>query len=49
MLRRGWAVEDTVDQFRWDSIWHNDGTSGLVSVKFGAMYSTETKNLDRLG
>ncbi|MBB1346690.1 MULTISPECIES: TonB-dependent receptor [Pseudoalteromonas] len=47
MLRRGWAVEDTVDQFRWDSIWHNDGSSGLVSVKFGTMYSTETKNLDR--
>ena len=34
MLRRGWAVEDTVDQFRWDSIWHADGSSGLVSVKF---------------
>ncbi|NQY87271.1 MAG: TonB-dependent receptor [Colwellia sp.] len=47
MLRRGWAVEDTVDQFRWDSTWLDDGDSGLVAVKFGAMYSSETKTLDR--
>ena len=47
MLRRGWAVEDTVDQFRWDSTWLDDGDSGLVALKFGAMYSSETKNLDR--
>ena len=47
MLRRGWAVEDTVDQFRWDSTWLEDSDSGLVAVKFGAMYSSETKNLDR--
>ena len=47
MLRRGWAVEDTVDQLRWDSIWLDDGDSGLAAVKFGAMYSSETKNLDR--
>lgn len=47
MLRRGWAVEDTVDQFRWDSTWVDDGDSGLAAVKFGAMYSSETKNLDR--
>lgn len=47
MLRRGWAVKDTVDQFRWDGTWYNDGYTGLVAVKFGAMYSSETKNLDR--
>jgi len=47
MLRRGWAVEDTVDQFRWNSTWLEDSDSGLVAVKFGAMYSSETKNLDR--
>ncbi|WP_284246616.1 TonB-dependent receptor [Thalassotalea insulae] len=47
MLRRGWAVEDTVDQFRWDSTWLDDGDSGLVAVKFGAMYSAETKTLER--
>ncbi|WP_149980729.1 TonB-dependent receptor [Pseudoalteromonas rhizosphaerae] len=47
MLRRGWAVEDTVDQFRWDSTWYNDGYTGLVAVKFGAMYSSETKSLER--
>ena len=47
MLRRGWAVEDTVDQFRWDSTWVEDSDSGLVAVKFGAMYSSETKSLER--
>lgn len=47
MLRRGWAVEDTVDQLRWDSTWLDDADSGLAAVKFGAMYSSETKNLDR--
>jgi TonB-dependent receptor len=47
MLRRGWAVEDTVDQFRWDSTWLDDADSGLAAVKFGAMYSSETKSLDR--
>jgi TonB-dependent receptor len=47
MLRRGWAVEDTVDQFRWDSTWLDDANSSLAAVKFGAMYSSETKNLDR--
>ena len=47
MLRRGWAVEDSVDQFRWDNTWIDDGNSGLAAIKFGAMYSSETKNLDR--
>ncbi|GAA6171650.1 TonB-dependent receptor [Colwellia sp. KU-HH00111] len=47
MLRRGWAVEDTVDQLRWNSTWLDDADSGLSAVKFGAMYSSETKSLDR--
>lgn len=47
MLRRGWAVEDSVDQFRWDSTWVDDGDNGLAAIKFGAMYSSETKSLDR--
>jgi len=47
MLRRGWAVEDSIDQLRWDSVWNEDATSGLTKVKFGAGYSAESKNLDR--
>ena len=47
MLRRGWAVEDSVDQLRWDSTWIDDADSGLAAIKFGAMYSSETKSLDR--
>ncbi|WP_286267920.1 TonB-dependent receptor [Thalassotalea atypica] len=47
MLRRGWAVEDEIDQFRWDGTWLEDGDAGLVAVKFGAMYSSETKSMDR--
>jgi iron complex outermembrane recepter protein len=46
MLRRGWAVEDQINQFKWDGTWVNDG-DGLAAVKFGVMYSSETKNLDR--
>jgi len=47
MLRRGWAVEDDIDQFRWDGVWNEDATSGLTKVKFGAMLSSETKSLER--
>ena len=47
MLRRGWAVNDSVGQFRWDSTWLDDANSGLAAVKFGVMYSSETKSLDR--
>ncbi|WP_240464808.1 TonB-dependent receptor [Paraferrimonas sp. SM1919] len=47
MLRRGWAVEDKIDQLRWDNTWIDDGNSGLAAVKFGAAYSSERKNLDR--
>ncbi|OUS23480.1 TonB-dependent receptor [Thalassotalea sp. 42_200_T64] len=47
MLRRGWAVEDSVDQFRWDNTWIDDADTGLAAIKFGLMYSSETKNLDR--
>jgi len=47
MLRRGWAVEDDLNQLRWDGVWNEDAASGLTKVKFGAMYSTETKSLER--
>ncbi|WP_404851857.1 MULTISPECIES: TonB-dependent receptor [unclassified Colwellia] len=47
MLRRGWAVEDRIDQIRWNSTWIDDSDTGLSAIKFGAMYSSETKSLDR--
>ncbi len=47
MLRRGWAVEDDVNQMRFDGEWNEDAASGLTKVKFGGMYSTETKSLER--
>ena len=47
MLRRGWAVEDEIQQFKMDGTWDEDSDSGLVKVKFGAMYSTEDKALER--
>ena len=47
MLRRGWAVKDSINQLRWDGVWNEDALSGLTKVKFGLSYSTETKNLDR--
>ena len=47
MLRRGWAVENTVDQARFDGVWSNDGNSSLVAISFGAMLSQESKLLER--
>lgn len=47
MLRRGWAVEDDINQLRWDGVWNENVASGLTKVKFGLMYSGETKALER--
>jgi len=47
MLRRGWAVNDKVDQYKWDAIWSANGDTGLTDIKFGAMYSAEKKSLER--
>ena len=47
MLRRGWAVEDDVTQLKLDGTWDEGSTSGLVKAKFGAMFSNETKTLER--
>ncbi|BDX04994.1 TonB-dependent receptor [Planctobacterium marinum] len=47
MLRRGWAVEDDVTQFRLDGEWDEGQDTGLVKAKFGLQYSTEEKSLTR--
>lgn len=47
MIRRGWEVEDDIDQLKWDGVWNEDGDSGLTAIKFGALYSSETKSLIR--
>jgi len=47
MLRRGWAVENEVEQFRFDGTWNGDGNSILTGISFGAMLSTESKLLER--
>ena len=47
MLRRGWAVEDDVDQLKFDGVWDNNTDEGLIQAKFGLMSSTETKSLTR--
>ena len=47
MLRRGWAVDDDIDQFRIDGTWNEGETSGLTRARFGAMLSQETKALER--
>lgn len=47
MLRRGWEVQDELDQFRWDNTWLADGDTGFSAARFGMMYSTETKSLNR--
>lgn len=47
MLRRGWAVDDEVDQFRFDGVWDEGTDVGVVKAKFGVAFSNETKNLTR--
>ncbi len=47
MLRRGWAVDNSIDQARWSSTWTDESDGGLAAIKYGVMYSSETKNIDR--
>lgn len=47
MLRRGWAVDDEVKQFRVDSTWDGGETSGLLAVHFGIQYTDQNKALTR--
>ncbi|MES2824175.1 MAG: TonB-dependent receptor [Pseudomonadota bacterium] len=47
MLRRGWAVDDDVDQFKMDGVWDEGTDNGLTKIKFGAMLSSESKALKR--
>lgn len=47
MLRRGWAVQDDVTQFRFDGVWDEGQDTGLLKAKFGLQYSNEEKELTR--
>src|SRR5690606_38069073 len=47
MLRRGWAVEDDVQQFKVDGMWEQGATSGLIRANFGMMLTMEEKALQR--
>lgn len=47
MLRRGWAVDDEVNQFKMDGTWDEGTASGLTKIRFGAMQSNESKALTR--
>lgn len=47
MLRRGWAVDDDVDQFRLDGAWNEGNTVGVTKARFGVALSQETKALSR--
>ena len=47
MLRRGFAVEDIVDQFRINGVWDEGYDQGLVKAKFGMLASFEEKSLVR--
>ncbi len=47
MLRRGWAVDDEVSQFKIGGTWDEGESFGLGQARFGLQYSTETKELAR--
>jgi len=46
MLRRGWAVDVEITQFRLDGKYVG-GSSGFVEARFGTQYSSNTKTLTR--
>ncbi len=46
-LRRGWAVDDEVTQFKVDGRWNEGNSTGLVEAKFGMQFTSETKDLQR--
>ncbi|WP_346838443.1 TonB-dependent receptor [Microbulbifer sp. SAOS-129_SWC] len=48
MLRRGWATDDRVNQYRFDGVWDEGNSSGLTRAKFGLLYSQETKSNEYL-
>ena len=45
MLRRGWQIEDSIDQFRIDGIWHNNHQP--FDVYFGAFFIEQEKQNNR--
>lgn len=47
MLRRGWAVQDDVDQFKVDGTWDEGTGAGINKIRFGAQASSESKDLQR--
>ena len=47
MLRRGWAVDDEVDQFKIDGVWDEGSDTGVIKARFGVAFSSETKELTR--
>ncbi|BFM12615.1 TonB-dependent receptor [Simiduia litorea] len=47
MLRRGWQVEDDVQQFKMSGLWNEGNSEGLIEARVGIMASNETKALTR--
>lgn len=47
MLRRGWEIEDTVDQVRFDGVYSPRESGSLLDVQFGAMFISQEKQNNR--
>lgn len=47
MLRRGWEVEDTVDQIRFDGVFSPNLAHNFVDIEFGGMLITQQKQNNR--
>lgn len=43
-LRRGSVIDDEIDQFKVDGDWSFDNDKGLISAKFGVLYSDQSKS-----
>lgn len=47
MLRRGFEVDDEVQQYRINTTWDEGNTTGLTAIKAGLLFSREVKDLTR--
>lgn len=47
MLRRGFEVDDEVQQYRINTTWDEGNTEGLTAIRAGLLFSREEKDLTR--
>jgi len=47
MIRGGDEIEDDITQLKWNNTWTADNSEGFAAARFGVMYSSETKTVNK--